>query len=187
MFEGAKYGLPLRPLLSNPGIPGTVLVPLTRGRYAIIDTEDSVAVAQHNWHCRINKNKFYAGYVKRQGERMKYTQLHRFLWTLWKMPPSAILDHRNGDGLDCRRANVRAATSSQNCFNACRQARNTTGYRGVWWNRSRNRYQAVIHANGVGQFLGNFATKEEAALAYAAAARKLHGEYAHAELLQEVR
>jgi hypothetical protein len=101
---------------------------------------------------------------------------HRIAWliTHGKWPP--LVDHKNRVSDDNRLSNLRAATHSQNSSNTRIYSTNTSGFRGVW--RNGNRWAASIRSDYKIMFLGNFASKEDAACAYDAAARKLHGGFA---------
>lgn len=92
--------------------------------------------------------------------------------------PEHIVDHRDGEGLNNRWENLRQATEAQNARNARRHRDNTTGLKGVHFNRQLGRFQANIHADGVSHHLGLFDTAEEAGEAYANAAQRLHGPFA---------
>ncbi len=77
-----------------------------------------------------------------------------------------------------RRDNLRPANSSQNGSNRGKQRDNKSGYKGVCWSTKDKRWRATIKLNRKGIYLGNFLTAEEAARAYDAAAREMHGEFA---------
>lgn len=81
-------------------------------------------------------------------------------------------DHINGNGLDNRRSNLRPATPGQNAAN--RKATRSDGVKGVTFHKKSGKWQAAIAK----RYLGLFATQEEAAAAYDAAARDLWGDYA---------
>lgn len=156
--------------------PGTMLVPLTQGRFAIIDEGDASAVSQHSWcaaKATLSDSLFYAT-AKIAG---KVVKLHKFLWELWGRQ-RAGLDHINGDGLDNRRSNLRAATQSQNLANSRMFRTNTSGYRGV--SRFRGKWVAQIRINGTVVHIGRFDTAELASAAYKQTAQALHGEFARA-------
>lgn len=85
------------------------------------------------------------------------------------------IDHRNLNGLDNRRENLRPATFGQNRAN--RRGWSRTGYKGVR-QRPSGRWQAEIRADGHKRYLGTFDTPEEAAAAYSTAAMTIWGEYA---------
>lgn len=157
--------------------PGTALVPLTRGLSAVIDSSDAPAVGMHTWSaCPTTQSAtlFYAT-ASIHGRMRK---LHHVLWELWGLPKSR-LDHANGDPLDNRRENLRPVTYSQNGANAKTPVTNTSGHKGVSRTRT-GKWRAQIRVNGKARWLGTFATPGDAAAAYWAAARAVHGEFARA-------
>lgn len=92
--------------------------------------------------------------------------------------PKVKVDHKNHDTLDNRRHNLRICTNLQNCANkrglACN---NTSGNRGVSWNKISSNWRAQIRVNGKLISLGSFNKKSDAAAAYAAANRQHFGEF----------
>jgi hypothetical protein len=105
--------------------------------------------------------------------------VHRIVWLheMGEMPPG-VLDHINMDRLDNRIENLRAATKSQNGFNRRQSKRNNTGFKGVCYDKARGNYVAKICVNYEQMNLGRFSSPEEAHAAYAAAAARLHGNFA---------
>jgi hypothetical protein len=90
--------------------------------------------------------------------------------------PTHQIDHIDGDGLNNRWTNLRDGSDGVNYHNiVAPQSNNTSGYRGVSWERSRGRWQAQIQANRKKRHLGYFDTPEEASAAYWAAKAELHG------------
>ena len=94
-----------------------------------------------------------------------------------------IVDHINQDPLDNRRQNLRLATRSQNAANLGPYANNTSGYKGVDFNRGK--WRARITQDGVRYFLGTFDTAEDAARAYDQKALELFGEFASLNFSEE--
>lgn len=130
-----------------------------------------------------------AGCVKRGAEheyimiRINY-QLYRahrlaFLWVTGVWPEFEI-DHRNHDGLDNRWSNLRLATSSQSSMNTRLRRDNTSGLKGVWFEKRRRHWVAEVIAEGKKHHLGSFPTAEAAKAARDKAARRLHGKFAYA-------
>jgi Demerecviridae HNH endonuclease len=98
---------------------------------------------------------------------------HHIVWFLCKGEwPTHDIDHRDSDGTNNRIGNLRKCTSSQNQANSKRRADNSSGYKGVSFNREQQMFIAAIQINRERKFLGYFKTAEEAHAAYVAAARK---------------
>lgn len=104
---------------------------------------------------------------------------HRVIWLMqtgaW---PEHSIDHRDGDRSNDRWTNLRAATPAQNAQNAKRRADNSSGFKGVSFNRREGKWTAHIRAHGRSLFLGRHDTVEAAAAAYVQAATELHGDFA---------
>lgn len=170
----------VRAPIPNPAMAGTFLVPLTRGYSAVIDATDVDAAGRYNWtalvHSAGRSRTVYA--IRGATVNRPYALLHRFLWESWGLSDAPQLDHVNGDGLDCRRCNLRAATPSQNVCNTPLRTNNTSGLKGVGWHRRQQKWNARINVNGQRIHLGSFSDPSEAHLVYSEAARRLHGEFA---------
>ena len=151
----------------------TVEIPLSRGYVAFVDAADASRVLAYKWSARSGNRTMYAHRTVRRADGRRTSQsLHQFLTGY------AITDHINGNGLDNRRSNLREATPAQNGQNRRRGLDNRSGFKGVSWNARDRKWQAHIRVNGPQRSLGYYETAEEAAQAYDAAARDLHGEYA---------
>lgn len=94
------------------------------------------------------------------------------------MPATPFVDHRNMNGLDCRRENLRAATKSQNTRNSRLRRNNRSGFKGV--TETSKGWRAQCRFDGRNHHLGYFDTPEEAHAAYFAAACEHAGEFARA-------
>jgi len=152
-----------------------VEIPLPCGRVAIIDADDFERVSAWRWRSKPPHGRGKVWYVY-TWIRRKPVLLHRFIMNA--QPGDPQIDHRNHDGMDNRKANLRFATQSQN--NANMRTTNSTGYRGVC-RVERGRFKATIshRQRGVKNlYLGRFATAEEAARAYDLAALARFGEFA---------
>ena len=94
-------------------------------------------------------------------------------------PPGMDVDHINGNPLDNRRANLRVCTRSENNGNLRRPRHNTSGFKGVCWEKWSGKWKATIKVKGKSRSLGRFLTPEDAHGAYCAAARAVWGEFAY--------
>jgi hypothetical protein len=94
-------------------------------------------------------------------------------------PAELNVDHKDGDGLNNTRANLRIATQKQNSAN--RRANRGTQYKGIY--RNKLRFRAEINTADSRHYLGNFKNAEDAARAYDAKAKELFGEFARTNFL----
>jgi hypothetical protein len=162
-----------RPSLGIAQDDGTVLIPLTQGKFAIIDYADRELVLPYKWHL---KNGYAARRRKvADGHGPCVILMHRVLCPVHE---GMEVDHRNRDRLDNRRENLRPATSAQNKANGAVISHNTSGYRGVGRTTSGRPWTARIGIGGRVKHLGNFSSREDAALAYDKEARTVFGEFA---------
>lgn len=148
-------------------------IPLTRGLSAMVDDEDYESLAPFHWRAQPGGQAHYA--VRTSSETPRQTvRMHR---QILDVLPGQDVDHRNGDGLDNQRANLRACSRSENLDNQ-RPRHGSSSFKGVSWVVSRSKWQAVIQPRPHREFLGYFATEVAAARAYNAAALRLFGEFA---------
>jgi hypothetical protein len=150
--------------------PQYVVIPLTKGKVAIVDPEDA-DLAQWKWY----SNKGYA----RRNVKNNPLFLHRVVLERKlqrSLQPGMMVDHINGQTLDNRRANLREVTRTQNARNSQLQKNNTTQYIGVSYNKRQGRYLARIGSDG--KLLGIFETALDASFCYDKAALAQWGEYA---------
>lgn len=156
---------------------GTHTIPLTRGYVAIIDSADLPLVANRKWSARPSRSDQYTAYaVTYLYSTRRPIYMHRVLLRVEGVHNH--VDHIDGNGLNNRRSNLRVASRSQNLCNRPKPSSNTSGFKGVWYYKARNRWLAEIRHNGVKHRLGYFTDRIEAAKAYDRAARELHGEFA---------
>ena len=153
-----------------------VEIPLTRGKVAIVDEQDAPLALQFKWHACNRKTTWYAGSSHGRFFGGKGLYLHRVL-----MEPAEgqHVDHINGNGLDCRRENMRLCTVTENRRNK-RKTHGASRFKGVQRNKTRvsRPWCAKITVNYACLWLGSYATEEEAAVAYNEAAMKHFGEFA---------
>jgi len=88
------------------------------------------------------------------------------------------LDHIDGDTLNDRMSNLRQCTISQNGMNRGSGKNSSSQYKGVHWDKSRDKWCSQILVNGNKKHLGRFAKEKDAAMAYDKAANELHGIFA---------
>jgi len=156
---------------------GIGFIPLSRGMVATVDADLLPDLEQHNWHACKGGNgssSFYAWRRVKGGQGR--VAMHRYV--LGVSGSGVVVDHINHDTLDNRRSNLRVATPAQNGQNCRISVANKSGYKGVCWDSTNQKYLAVIRHNGKHIHLGRRATAEEAYKLYREAATRLHGEFA---------
>ena len=159
-------------------------IPLTRGKFALVDDADYEWLSQWKWHAlksvRKGETKFYAcrhgGYGRNSGV---YIYMHRLIMDA---PPERSIDHADTDTLNNQRENLRFATHFENMANKKKQTvKNglpvTSRYKGVNLDKRRGRWNAEIRKGNKKTWLGSFLSEVDAAKAYDAAAVRLHGEF----------
>ncbi len=155
-------------------------IPLKNGGVALIDDADYSIVSGRDWHWRqdIRSHIKYAVRYHYIEKRLIRTFMHRLILQL--TDPKQICDHKNGDGLDNRRSNLRVCSWSQNLANRKKTLKNKTGFKGVhqpsvqipvWVAQIRCMYRVY--------YLGRFRSPEDAARAYDKAALFFFGDFAN--------
>jgi len=154
-------------------------IPLTQGKFAIVDTEDYKELSKYKWYAIRSKRGFYAGRsvgTNRNGIGQKTVRMHH---VILKPPEGKFIDHINHNGLDNRKNNLRICTMQQNSWNMRKQRGNCTSqYKGVTRRKDIGRWQARIVYNAKKISIGFFDDEKAAALAYDAKAKELFGEFA---------
>jgi hypothetical protein len=152
-------------------------IPLTEGKFTIVDPQDFYVFNNFQWCAVKHKSLFHAvRLINGSNNITKIVSLHT---EMMNPPKGLVVDHRNRDGLDNRRANLRLATHSQNRCNTNRSKVGCSSqYRGVYWHKQKKCWRAHLQYEGKWIWLGRFDSELDAARAYDNAARKYHGEFA---------
>lgn len=144
-------------------------IPLTQGLFAIVEDSDFESVDRFKWCAHRQARQTYA--YRSVGQKTIF--LHQFL-----MSGIPRVDHRDGNGLNNQRSNLRPATVSNNACNRGRPKNNTSGFKGVYWNKLAGKWHVKIQLDRKRKHIGYFDDPVEGAKAYDRAARELHGEFA---------
>lgn len=170
-------------------------IPLTQGKFALVDDEDYEFLMQWKWlvHNELHKkyrgtkiDKFYG--ARAQWDKItksyKTIRMHRLIMDC---PKGMQVDHIDGNGLNNTRNNLRICTAAQNGMNRRKFVvpTNRSKFKGTTFDkgRRRNPWKARIKVNGKDLYLGCFASEIDAAKAYNVAAIKHYGEYANLNII----
>lgn len=167
-YQLARKGKPLRPLRPPPGTPNEIVILGTHAEIvltgrrglekmrAIIDVEDVDRIRQLRWWC---SGDGYVRAVKSGMTRGPKVSLHRLIMDA---PVGMEVDHWNGNPMDNRKGNLRLVTRQLNGQNLRITTRNSSGYRGVFWNSASRKWQANIEHLGRCIYVGQFDDVHEA-------------------------
>lgn len=152
--------------ISTPKYPST---------FVKVDDEDFEKLNKHKWHPQKGSGtSLYARREQTLNGKITKILMHR---EILSTPKGVETDHRDNDTLNNQRINLRLSTSKQNAKNKRLSKSNTSGYKGVCWDKYCSKWKASIRVDMIRKHLGNFNTPEEAALAYNYASEIYHGEF----------
>jgi HNH endonuclease len=145
------------------------------GDTVTVSDTDFKLVSSLNWSTLRSKNHALK-YARRTFPGKRHVFMHRYI--LGIKDTAVVVDHKNRDGLDNRRCNLRVGSRSQNLYNSKLRSNNRSGYKGVSWNKWHKAWMVKIRAENKYVFLGYFSDKVTGAKRYDAEAKKLFGKFA---------
>lgn len=150
-------------------------IDLTQGHVALVDDGDYPLVRRLKWYAAKRGKTWYAACNSKNADGSPtLIYMHR---VIVGATPDQQVDHRDGNGLNNQRQNIRFCTNAGNQANS--RPHNRRGWpKGVRWKGEKNKWQARIVMDGRERHLGYFDTPEEASAAYDAAAKVAFGEFA---------
>jgi len=159
-------------------------IPLTQSKFAIVDNEDYEWLMQWKWCAAKVRNTFYATRVIGTRLNQQTISMHRLIMNTAKEMQT---DHRNHNGLDNRKENIRTCTHSENQHNRKVTHKGTSKYKGVCWKKGitykghqyDGKWCTQITNKDKSIHIGYFNDEIKAAKAYDQKAKELFGEFAH--------
>lgn len=150
-------------------------IELTQGYRAQVDDADYERLSQRRWCALVHRRKDSIWVYAISGTYPDILLMHR---EVMSAPTDYEVDHKDGNGLNNTRDNLRLCTHAQNMCNRKPQSGGASKYKGVHFYPRRNKWGAEIKLNKKRIWLGRFNNELDAAHAYDAKARELHGEFA---------
>lgn len=152
--------------ISTPKHPNT---------FALVDDEDFDKLNQYKWSAyRVGKSVYAVRNDYLHGKRA-LVLLHR---SITNVIQGKEVDHINHNGLDNQKLNLRVCTRAENSRNQQIKDVNSSGFKGVCWDKQNTKWVAKIQIDGKVINIGRFFCLVKAARAYDEAARKYHGDFA---------
>lgn len=162
----------------EPDRPGVKHIALTRNKYAIVDATDFAELNRWKWTAYYTCGKWYAG----RTERGRCVLMHR---QIMNPPKGMVVDHKNRNGLDNTRDNLRIGTYGQNNCNR-RPRGKTSQYKCVSYDKRRNKYRATAWKDGRSVHVGHYDDEIEAARAADRKNYEFNGEFAYLNFPDEI-
>lgn len=160
------------------------IIKLTKGFETIVDDDDFDWLSQWKWRVVENGNQHYAIHgLNRKYSKGPVLYMHRVVLNLQSLDgqnlePKKIVDHKDQNGLNNQKSNLRLVNKSKNAMNSKKRRTQTSSkFKGVWWSKEKLKWYAYITANKKRRFLGYFFKEKDAAEAYDRAAVIIHDEF----------
>jgi hypothetical protein len=152
---------------------------LTKGQVALVDEADFDWLNQWSWHARGISRTWYAGRVVRTSPGRRGSRVTIYMHRLiLGVGPGEEVDHRDGNGLNNRRGNLRVCSHGQNTMNSQKARSKTSQFKGVHWSRSSKTWVVSIRKRSGPRHIKYFKSEVEAAKEYDRVARVWFGEFA---------
>lgn len=157
---------------------------LTQNQIALVDDEDFDFLMQWKWYVVVERKKYLYVARKQKAEEYKLSGIRKSIFMhrqIMTASSEELVDHRDGNGLNNQRSNLRVCNYKQNMYNSASWGEYSK-YKGVSWHKRKNKWISSITIEGKRFHLGYFDSEEDAARAYDEQAKKYHGDFARLNL-----
>jgi hypothetical protein len=155
-------------------------IKLTQGKVALVDDCDFGELSKHKWYAQKGYKTFYA---VRKTPRDAFGKQGRVLMhrEILQLPHNVLGEHKDGNGLNNQRENIRPASHAQNMRNRSGSL-HSSKFKGVYRTKETKPWRIGVRSGGKIMASGYYATEAEAARAYDSAAKRLFGDFAYLNL-----
>src|SRR5678815_886055 len=136
------------------------IIPLTQGKFALVDDDDFERLNAFKWHADVYKNSIYVG-TNINGKKIR---MHRFILGL--NDSKVFCDHIDHNWLNNQKSNLRIVNNSQNLCNSRSRKNSISKYLGVCWHHVNKKWIAQITQDYKTKYIGSFDNEIQAAIAY---------------------
>ena len=140
-------------------------IKLTQGKTAWVDDDMFEELNQFKWYAHKIRRTYYADRLIWLPDEKRQITVRMNHSVIGFPPDGFVCDHRDGNGLNNQRQNLRFATYRQNCQNR-QNVTFSSKYPGVGWLKRDSKWRAKIKINGISKYLGLFTSEQEAYQAY---------------------
>lgn len=150
-------------------------IQLTQGKTALVDDADYLYINQFKWFAKQHTKGgvWYATRGRRVSGKRVEDKMETFII---QVPNGMIIDHKDGNGLNNKKDNLRASTRSENARNCKTYGRSK--YTCVSWSETHQVWVVRVTMDGKRKFIGTFKNELEAAIIANISMRKYYGKFA---------
>jgi len=149
---------------------------LGKGKNFLVDKDDYARVIKHTWRLGI-LGRPQTDIWDKKNKKSRAVLIGRFIMS---PPHKKVIDHISGNQLDNRKSNLRVCSRKENQRNrGCLNKNNSSGFRGVSWDKFRKKWVAQLSYCYKHIFLGRYDSKEEARKAVRLAIGRYHKDFAN--------